>query len=139
MSDDRKRNLEYFAARGVKPGDIVYDPWTSGEDNSCNWHICYDNGRGYSPEIRDLGHNNCGMADLDGSHKNYGHISKCYKSLPIKFGANDWEYYFQIPAHRDLENNDWYNLQDQTPEELNESLKRNNFPEGWTLPEEDKE
>lgn len=142
----RKRRLEVLASWGIKPGDIVYSEGSfGGKNNEFNWHICYDDGEEYSPDTRDLGANNCGMFDPDhDSFENYGHISQCYKSLPLGqngnkiFGADDWEYYFGCRAWKDPEF-DPYSLRYQTPEELAERLKLNNFPEGWQLPEEDKE
>ena len=127
----------------VKPGDLLQQVKGWYGMTSFHYHVCYDDGANYSPEIRDLGANNVGMCNPETECVNLGHITQCYKSLPLNeygeriWNADDWEYYFNIRAYKSPDQ-DPYNVACMTPKQIMISRKRNNFPEGWELPEEDK-
>lgn len=121
----------------IKPGHILEkdpcdpkDPW--------RYFVCYDDGREWGPQIRDLNANNVGMCDTgpNGNVKVLGHIIEVYNKMePDEFGhgwwgKDDWEYYFSVPAPPN--DFDSYFLREMTPEMLRETWDRNNFPKDWT-------
>lgn len=73
----------------VKIGDIVECPRVS-EDHSSRWHAAYEE-YGHIC-IRDLGHNNSGMYQIDGPYYTRGHYSKHLDKLD----DDDLDYYWGV-------------------------------------------
>lgn len=129
----------------VNAGDILHQVKNYYGMIDFHYHVCFDDGY-YGIEIRDLGANNVGMCEPEHECVNLGHITKCYKTLPINkckqgiWGSDEWMYYFKIWPYKkeDEDRYDSYGIKDLPPEELTRIHDLNNFPKGWELPEEDK-